>query len=340
MALLDKHGVTASGRVRVQEIRGQPPERRVGAGPGRVTGVYASRKTGLTQEYESVPELCAIMSWEHDKEVLEYYTQPAGSLSIMYCGKGGRRVRSRHVPDAFILSRDYVGYFEVKPKASLEKLVVVKPGRWQRDSDGAWRSEPAEVAAAAFGLGYRIICSDDLSWNLVQNAEILQGFGGRELETVGQRRIEEIRTLVRRRPGISLEELAEKTGGGDDVMVLVAKGELWVDLQQSLLIRFDDVEVFEDRKIAEIWAKARGSQSEFVGCGESDGKLSDSAVVELGCASKRDLAEAERRLVLIQPVLDGKLRTSEVEGASARTVARWIEAYRRGVSTVIPGWWA
>jgi hypothetical protein len=64
-----------------------------------VSGTYASRKMGLTIQFESHKvELWAIYAMEYDAQVLEYFDQPH-TLTLTYQSPSGRTVRTAHTPD-------------------------------------------------------------------------------------------------------------------------------------------------------------------------------------------------------------------------------------------------
>ena len=58
-------------------LRASPPVRRVQGRAQNVSGTYASRKMGVTIQFESHKvELWAIYAMEYDGQVLEYFDQP------------------------------------------------------------------------------------------------------------------------------------------------------------------------------------------------------------------------------------------------------------------------
>ena len=328
-ALLARHGVTEAGRERVHVIRHSPPERRVRPGAGRVTGSYPSQKMGATREFESSIELAAMMKFERDPNVAEFYAQPKGTLSLMYPGKNERKVRTQHTVDFLIISESYVGYVECKPEETLVKLAERQPGRWQRDEDDAWRSAPAEESAARFGLGYRIESSRTIRWTLEENAEVLRPFLDPRFPFPDDRTVDAILSLVSRHVGVTLQELVDKTGDADAVQALIAHGRVFVDLDRRPLRQPDEVLVFSDASVARVWKAARASIPEWVESSAAALGLSDPATQILEGSSEEDLAVALKRYEAIRLVLHRECRALEVAGIAPRTVYSWTSAYRR-----------
>src|SRR5207244_4429351 len=67
-------GLRPATRELLARLRAAPPVRRVQGRAQNVSGTYASRKMGLTIQFESHKvELWAIYAMEYDTQVLEYY---------------------------------------------------------------------------------------------------------------------------------------------------------------------------------------------------------------------------------------------------------------------------
>lgn len=327
-AHLTRHGVTDAGRERVDRIRHSRPERRVRPGPGRFTGSYPSQKMGANREYESSIELAAMMQFERDPAVAEYYAQPKGTLPLVYAGRNGRKVRTQHTVDFFVISESYVGYVECKSEDKLVKLAESRPGRWQRDEDGVWRSAPAEESAALVGLGYRIQSSSAINWTLLENAEVLAPFLHPRDLFPDDRTVDKILSLVSREPGVTLEELVHKSGDADAVQALIAHGRVYVDLGRRPLHQSHEVPVFLDESLARAWEAARASIPEWVQSSAGASRVPDAASEVLEGSSPKEREVALARYEAIRPVLLGECRAEEVPGVARRTLYSWIRAYR------------
>ena len=326
--LLARHGVPEAGRERVHLIRHSPPERRVRSGSGRVTGSYPSQKMRATREYESTIELAVMMRFERDPTVLEYYAQPKGGLRLLYRGKDGDLVRTRHVVDFFVVSEIFLGYVECKPEEKFVNLAERQPGRWQRDEDGVWRSEPAEQSAARLGLGYRIESSSSINWTLEENAEVLRPFLDPRCSLPDERAVAAILSLVSHQIGVTLEELVHKTGDADAVHALIAHGRVHVDLARRPLHQSHEVLVFPDESLARTWEAARASVPDWIESSAGDVGLSDPAAAVLEGSSDGDRAVALQRYEAIKSVLEGQSRAEDVPDIPRRTLYSWISAYR------------
>lgn len=76
----------------IDHVRSSDPARRVGGGRSNVSGLYPSRKMGVTIQFEShCVELAAIYAMEHDPLTLEFYDQPP-SIILDYSSAKGKRL--------------------------------------------------------------------------------------------------------------------------------------------------------------------------------------------------------------------------------------------------------
>lgn len=157
-------------------IRTSPPARRVQGRLLNVSGTYASRKMGVSIQFESHNvELWAIYMMEYDQAVLEYFDQPC-QLELHYQGPSGRAARAQHTPDFLVLRPDGAAFEEWKPEEKLLELMMTQPGRYQRDTSGAWRCPPGEAAAARLGLSYRVRSSAELHPGTIRNLIFLDDY--------------------------------------------------------------------------------------------------------------------------------------------------------------------
>ena len=164
----DRLQLPTSTRDFLLHLRSSPPARRVQGRLLNVSGTYASRKMGVSIQFEShTVELWAIYTMEYDKEVLEYFDQPC-TIELHYRGPSGRPTQARHTPDFLVIRRDGACFEEWKPEEKLLELMVTHPGRYERDDRGTWRCPPGEAAAESLGLSYRVRSSAELHQKLVQ----------------------------------------------------------------------------------------------------------------------------------------------------------------------------
>ena len=77
-------------------LRASPPARRVQGRLFNVCGTFASRKMGVSIQFEShTVELWAIYTMEYDAQVLEFFDQPH-QLELHYQGSSGRPTQALH----------------------------------------------------------------------------------------------------------------------------------------------------------------------------------------------------------------------------------------------------
>src|SRR5437879_5343615 len=87
-------------------LRASPPARRVQGRLFNVCGTFASRKMGVSIQFEShTVELWAIYTMEYDAQVLEFFDQPH-QLELHYQGPSGRPTQALHTPDFLVLRTD------------------------------------------------------------------------------------------------------------------------------------------------------------------------------------------------------------------------------------------
>lgn len=239
----------------VQRIRNSPPARAVSSFKGNVTGRFPSRKMSVTIQFESHKnELPFIHEYEHDAKVLEYYDQPP-SIKLIYEAANGRRLGVFHTPDFFIIRTSEAGWEECKTEADLIKLSAKNTRRYLRDEEGRWRCPPGEAYAKSYGFYYRVRSSEEINWTYQRNVQFLDRYFRSDSAVAEQARTA-ILTQVRSRPGISLKELLQVLSGcatKDDLFLLIACGDLYVDLHNVPLVELEKVFVFTDKDTAEAF---------------------------------------------------------------------------------------
>jgi len=189
-------------------LRSSPPVRRVQGRLLNVCGTYASRKMGVSIQFEShTVELWAIYTMEYDREVLEFFDQPY-QLELHYQGPSGRPTKALHTPDFLVLRKDGASFEEWKPEEKLLELMVTHPGRYQRDERGKWRCPPGEAAAESLGLSYRVRSSEELHPGYIRNLIFLEEYFFDCVVPNGA--LAHILEAVEATPGITLSALREQ----------------------------------------------------------------------------------------------------------------------------------
>ncbi len=241
-------GISARTQALIDHIRSSHPARRVGGGRANVSGRYPSRKMGVTIQFESHRvELAAIYEMEHSPDVLEYYDQPP-SIKLFYDSLAGKRLAVLHTPDFFVIRQNEAGWEEWKTEEDLHRLQERSPNRYQWQ-DGRWRCPPGEAHAHPCGLFYRVRSSKEIHWTYQRNIQFLEDYLRIDpsilpLPTEAR---EKILAYTNALPGISLEELLERTAEfatPDDVYRLIAADYLYVDLDRAALAEPEKVQVF------------------------------------------------------------------------------------------------
>ena len=284
------------GRSIVHQIRSSDPARRVGGGRRNVSGRYPSKKMGITIQFESHRvELARIYELEHDPDVLEYWDQPP-SYKLEYRSALGKRVVAIHTSDYFVIRGTSAGWEECKTEEELIRWTQKSPHRYCRHDD-TWFCPPGENHAQAFGLTYCVRSSRDIDWVYQRNIQFLEDYLRDDRTLVSAAAKNLLIAHVSAHPGISLQELLVVAGKGatcDDAHLLIALGDLYVDLRKSALAQPDRVAVFanaraaaypnQDRmELSEPWSDARTSQPtqgstvnwdggrwEIVNCGQTE----------------------------------------------------------------------
>jgi transposase InsO family protein len=244
--------LSGQARTIIDGIRSRDPTRRVGGGRSNVSGTYPSRKMGSTIQFESHRvELAAVYEMEHDPDALEFYDQPP-SITLDYNASSGRRQVVRHTPDFFVLRNDGGGWEEWKAEDELNRLAEQSPNRYLRDA-GTWRCPPGECYANPLGLYYRLRSSSEINWRFQRNVLFLQDYIRSDPTTVSPAIATRISATIAALPGISLAELIGQVASfatPDDIYLLIAAGQIHVDLTRAILVEPAGVRVYPDRDSA------------------------------------------------------------------------------------------
>lgn len=243
-----KYRVSKNAENTINQIRSSEPSRRVQSGRGSISGRFPSRKMGVTIQFESHKnELAYIYELEHDARVLEYYDQPP-SIPLRYKTVNGRNIGFNHTSDFFVLCDDWAGWVECKTEEQLLKLAVTQPNRFHLDEAGNWQCPPGEAYAAQFGLSYKVWSSKDINRVYQRNIEYLEDYFCCDIEHRTNDSIRKIvLTEIEKKLGISLIELYENLEGQatrDDILMLIAHKEIFVDLYENPLSEAESVRIF------------------------------------------------------------------------------------------------
>src|SRR6266568_5810783 len=227
-------------------LRHSPPVHRVTSRAGNVSGTYPSSKMGVTIQFESQsPELWAILVMDHDKDVLEFYDQPH-TFKVRYLDKSGEKMLGHYyTPDFLVLRTNSVCFEEWKRDSDLKRLAALYPFRYQQQEDGSWRCPPAEEAAEASGIAFRLRSSAELHPTYIDNLLFLEDYFGVVLSVPVPVQTT-ILKLIRETPGLPLSALAYDGSGvrANDVYAMLANALIYTDLSAAPLMQHGRVRLY------------------------------------------------------------------------------------------------
>lgn len=237
----------------LEAVRSSDPSRQVHSGKSNVCGNYPSQKMGVTIQFESHrDELSHIVEkLEHGLDVLEYYDQPP-PIELLYLSKKGKPVRCRHTPDFFVIRRNSAGWEECKTQEELVKLAKEKPNRYVQDEEGCWHCPPGSEYASKLGLYYCLRSSAETNSVRLRNFTWLEPyFCGKSLPG-NEAEKKALLSLVEALPGITFAELLLEADSAspDDINILIATEQVYVNLSAAPLAEPDRVRVFLNQEIA------------------------------------------------------------------------------------------
>lgn len=309
----------------ISQIRQAPPSRRVQGNYGNVCGKYCSEKMGHTIQFESHRgELAHIIDkLEHNRTVLEYYDQPP-PIELNYASKSGRRVRTAHTPDFFVIELTGARWEEFKPISELIKKAQQQPHRYFQDETGNWYCPPGEEYAQKYGLNYRI--RTDLESNTIRlrNYQWLEPyFQGQELDE--NKALEPIiLSLVKAQPGISYSKLllTQPEITADKINSLIAQEKLFINFNTAPLAEPEQVRIFATPEQVEIFEqKGLSNISQDFSSSNSSNPEVEKLLLK---ARPQDLATANSRYEAIKPYLEAN---APAITKASRTIRRWRKQY-------------
>jgi putative transposase len=283
-------GLSKPTKALIERIRKSEPFRRT-KGRFNVRGTYPSQKMGRTIQFEAHrTEFPAILEFEHDSDVLEYWDQ-AGPIKVSYTDQNGKRHAHQHVPDFFLLRNDRAGWVECKTEEKLRELALKYPESYLRGADGQWRYLPGEAYAASLGLSYTVRSNAPSGSPLSRNILFLDDYFRRDYPTPTNELVATVLDVVKVSQGISYRELLIKIRklSIDDLNYLISRGVLYADLQNVVLVDGDSVALYTDLLAAESIAAMTASNNMEA--------LAHAGPVELTPSSKIKLEQAEFTVV-------------------------------------------
>lgn len=334
-------GYDARTTALIQRIRTSPPARNVTGGRGNVSARLPSYKMGVTIQSESrtaeKPGIRIFYEYDHflenriEARVLEYYDQP-DHIALRYMSTRRRAVTTWHTPDFFIIREDGAGWEEWKTESELPLLAQKQPARYQQDETGQWHCPPGEAYAADFSLYYRLRSNAEVNWTLFSNLEFLHEYLAAEAQVISAKGAT-LLERVRHQQGVTLAELLHEQSS-DELYLLIALRQLYVDLQLERLVEPARVRVYTSRAAAEAHQHFNSTRLAH----GMEKPVSLDVPTYWTAASEQDYAVANARWQVLQALEAGmsleqawQLETvGSVLGArkSLRTIRFWQQQFR------------
>lgn len=196
-----------AGRRLVETARRESPVREVQSRLGNVLTRFPSRKMQrvVTAESRTV-EFPAVIQYEHDSSVLEYYAQPV-MLDLRITASGATKPsRLQHTPDFLLLREDCVRIEEWREEARMEKLAIKYPGRFTKNG-GNWGYPEVEAYLHGLGIQYRLRTATEHPETLVQNLLFLADYFIPDVEPLSVDALTAINGCLREHRALTLAEL-------------------------------------------------------------------------------------------------------------------------------------
>lgn len=253
-ALFEKFETSELGRQRILWIRQNAPIRAVGGGSKAVKVRYVPLKMPFVLEAEAFQtEYAALVTFDHDNETLEMYTQPA-QLKITYINGKGKKVTVLITPDLFLIQTKAFVFIECKTEEDLKKLAEQDPERYSVTADGRWHSPPAERAAAEFGCEFRIRSTAENNWALVENLEFVEDFL-QEVPEVPEHVQQRILSQFDESAWVSLHDLIHGIAEikSDWIYTLIVQNKLYFDWVNDRIADYERALVFRDQLSANAY---------------------------------------------------------------------------------------
>lgn len=244
--IFNEIGLPEGGRRLVAKARREAPVRQVRSSRSNLITRYPSQKMGRVIETEShTVEFAAMLRYEWDPAVLEYYPQPM-EIDQKVKAPGGKATRLQHTPDFLLIKRDVILVEEWREEDRLLKLALNSPGKFLREVEG-WRYPLAEDFFAEQGLEYRLRSADELPQQYIQNLFFLGTYLDANYPELEERDLEVLRRAFQNKASIHLKQLMDAPGlTSDSIYKAIADKILAFDLYNDNLGETDRVMVFRD----------------------------------------------------------------------------------------------
>ena len=260
--LFDELGTPEAGRNLVRKARREAPVRQVRSNGSNLITRYPSKKMNRVIETESrTAEFPAMLHYERDPKVLEYYAQPL-EVDQKVPLANGKATRLLHTPDFLLITQDGIVIEEWRQEARLLKHSMLHPTKFLRDASG-WRFPLAESYFADRGLNYRLRSAGELPRQYIQNLTFLESYLDASHPGLERQEFNTLKQVFLDKSSIHLRTLLEVPGlTPDAIYKAIADKVVAFDLYNDNLGETDRVSVYRD---APTMAFLQASQAPTVG---------------------------------------------------------------------------
>lgn len=276
--LFESLGTPQAGRKMILKARKEAPVRRVLSNSSNLITRYPSQKMQRVIATEShTVEFQAMLQYEHDQEILEYFAQPL-EVDQVLARPSGKTERLHHTPDFLFITAEGFVLEEWREEARLLKLAVKNPDRFLREASG-WRFPLAEDYFAERGITYRLRTAEELPRQYLQNLEFLRSYFDASCPPPNLEELKLLREAFEDCPSIHLSELANWPGiSSDTVYKAIADRIVAFDYYRDNLGETHRVQVYRDeptmRFLQESQSPSVGIPQERLDCTiESGGRI-------------------------------------------------------------------
>lgn len=244
--IFDGLGTPEAGRKLVRKARKEAPVRKVQSNRSNLISRYPSEKMGRVISTEShTVEFAAMLHYECDPKVLEYYAQPV-EVDHKVEIPSGKMTRLLHTPDFLLITQDGIVVEEWREETRLLKLAMKSPGKFIREETG-WRYPVAEAFFAERGIAYRLRSADELPRQFIQNLSFLKPFLDTTQPGLEEQELVLLRQSFLDRPAVYLRQLLDAPGlTSDAIYKAIADKVVAFDLYNDNLGDTDRVMVYRD----------------------------------------------------------------------------------------------
>lgn len=256
--LFERLGTPPEGRKLIEEARRTAPVRQVRSTSNNVITRFNSRKMDRMVDTESrTVEYPAVVMYEHDPKVLEFYAQPV-HLDLLVKEEGKLKpFRIQHVPDFLVVREEGIWVEEWREEKRLISLQAKYPGRFFKDASG-WRYPPIEAHLGDLGISYRLRSALEHPRIYIQNLVFLADYLSEACPPVDDFCLEAIHLAFRGQAGLPLLHLIQRGVEGergftaDHVYKAIADQDVFFDLQGEILSETNRVMVYRDASALQL----------------------------------------------------------------------------------------